>query len=186
MECNSLPLECRLGLVIGLLWIKYGRGKNSSFTVEKSSKHHLKVNVTRNNSCWYHYPDQTWWEEHFTCVIFFPRKHNLQTNHQKNWNLGTVYKATWPVFFKKCIKVRSSLVVQLLGLSAFSAGAWVRSLVGELRSHKPHGVGKKKKIKFVKDQNRLPQLGKTEKTLKAQCNVLSILDKDPVVTEKGY
>ena len=27
MECNSLPPECRLGLVIGLLWIKYGRGK---------------------------------------------------------------------------------------------------------------------------------------------------------------
>ena len=27
MECNSLPPGCRLGLVIGLLWIKYGRGK---------------------------------------------------------------------------------------------------------------------------------------------------------------
>ena len=39
----------------------------------------------------------------------------------------------------------SSLVVQWSELSAFTARAWVQSL-GELRSHKPHGMaGKKKK-----------------------------------------
>ena len=37
---------------------------------------------------------------------------------------------------------RNSLVVQWLGLSAFTAMAWVQSLVGELRSCKPHRVAK--------------------------------------------
>ena len=32
-----------------------------------------------------------------------------------------------------------SLVVQCLGLCTFTPGAWVQSLVGELRSHKLHG-----------------------------------------------
>ena len=38
----------------------------------------------------------------------------------------------------------NSLVVQWLGLSAFTARAWVQSLVRELRSHKPSGATRKK------------------------------------------
>ena len=44
-----------------------------------------------------------------------------------------------------CFKIQtpgSSLVVQWLGFSAFTAVAQVQSLVGELRSHKLCGVGK--------------------------------------------
>ena len=37
----------------------------------------------------------------------------------------------------------NSLEVQWLGLGAFTAVAQVQSLVGELRSCKPHGVAKK-------------------------------------------
>ena len=37
----------------------------------------------------------------------------------------------------------NSLVVQWLGLGAPTARARVRSLVGELRSYKPHGEAKK-------------------------------------------
>ena len=40
----------------------------------------------------------------------------------------------------------NSSVVQWLGLHAFIAVACVQSLVGELRSHKPASVAKKKKI----------------------------------------
>ena len=40
---------------------------------------------------------------------------------------------------------RNSLVVQWLGLHAFTPGAKVRSLVRELRSYKPSGMAKKKK-----------------------------------------
>ena len=39
------------------------------------------------------------------------------------------------------------MVVQRLGLGTFTAGAWVQSLIGELRSHKMLGVVKKKKKK---------------------------------------
>ena len=39
----------------------------------------------------------------------------------------------------------NSLGVKWLGLSAFTAVAQVQSLVGELRSHKPHSTAKKKK-----------------------------------------
>lgn len=39
-----------------------------------------------------------------------------------------------------------SLEIQLLGLSAFPSGARVRSLVAELRSRKPQGVAKKKRM----------------------------------------
>ena len=39
----------------------------------------------------------------------------------------------------------NSLAVQGLGLGIFTAMAWVQSLVGELRSHEPHGMEKKKK-----------------------------------------
>ena len=38
----------------------------------------------------------------------------------------------------------NSLAVQWLGLHAFTAGAWVQSLVRELRSPKPRGAAKKK------------------------------------------
>ena len=38
----------------------------------------------------------------------------------------------------------SSLVAEWLGFWAFTAVAWVQSLVGELRSHKSCGVAKKK------------------------------------------
>ena len=41
--------------------------------------------------------------------------------------------------------LENSLAVQGLGLGAPTAGAWVRSLVGELRSHKPRDAAKKKK-----------------------------------------
>ena len=40
--------------------------------------------------------------------------------------------------------IRSSLVVQWLALGAFTAMAWLRSLVGELRSCKLRGAAKKK------------------------------------------
>ena len=39
----------------------------------------------------------------------------------------------------------NSLEVQWLGLSTFTAGAWVRSLGRELRSRNPHGTAKKQK-----------------------------------------
>lgn len=39
------------------------------------------------------------------------------------------------------------LVVQQLGLSIFTAMAWIRSPVGELKSCKPHGVAKNKNKK---------------------------------------
>ena len=42
-------------------------------------------------------------------------------------------------------KKENSLVVQWLGLCAFTAGAQVQSLVRELRSREPHSVAKKKK-----------------------------------------
>ena len=41
----------------------------------------------------------------------------------------------------------NSLVVQWLGLGAFTAGAWVQSLIGELTFYKPHGMAKKRKKK---------------------------------------
>ena len=45
------------------------------------------------------------------------------------------------------IPLRLSLAVQWLGLQAFTAGAQVQSLVGELRSHKPQGMAEKTKQK---------------------------------------
>ena len=41
----------------------------------------------------------------------------------------------------------NSLVVQWLGLSAFTARAWVQSLVRELRSHKLCGMAKNKRVR---------------------------------------
>ena len=40
------------------------------------------------------------------------------------------------------ITIGNSRAVHWLGLSAFTAGARVQSLVGELRSHKPRNVAK--------------------------------------------
>lgn len=48
---------------------------------------------------------------------------------------------------RKCWEFPRSPVVGWLGFGAFSAVAWVDSLVGELRSHKLHGVAKIKKRK---------------------------------------
>ena len=42
-----------------------------------------------------------------------------------------------------------SLSVQWLGLRAFTAGAQVQSLVGELKSHKLWGAAKKKGLAFI-------------------------------------
>ena len=47
----------------------------------------------------------------------------------------------------KTADLGNSLVVQWLGLCAFTARAQVRSLVGELRSRKLHGAAEKKKKK---------------------------------------
>ena len=47
--------------------------------------------------------------------------------------------------FKKNAKTGNSLVVQWLGLHAFTAEGPGSILVGELRSHKLHGAAKKKK-----------------------------------------
>ena len=49
-----------------------------------------------------------------------------------------------PCLLKKKVILRTSLVVQWLRLHAPKAGAWVRSLVGELGSCMPHCVAKKK------------------------------------------
>ena len=57
------------------------------------------------------------------------------------------------VSYKK--KKGNSLVVQWLGLCAFTAGAQVQSLVRELRSREPHSVAKKKKkerLSFLRSQ----------------------------------
>ena len=49
----------------------------------------------------------------------------------------------------------SYLVVQWLGLQAFTPVAWVRSLVRELRSCKPHWCSKKKKKRKEKKSQKL-------------------------------
>ena len=51
-------------------------------------------------------------------------------------------------WLKGCYRViKTSLVVQWLGLWTFTEGAWVQSLVRELRSHKPRNKTKEKKKK---------------------------------------
>ena len=50
------------------------------------------------------------------------------------------------MLFKSDLTSGNSLAAQWLGLSAFTAVAWVQSLVRELRSHKPRGVARKKKV----------------------------------------
>ena len=60
------------------------------------------------------------------------------------WIFSVVYKVN---------HLGNSLAVQWLGLNAFTAGAWVQSLVGELRS--PQATrGKKKKRKDRKKKKR--------------------------------
>ena len=65
-----------------------------------------------------------------------------------------IYKAM--ICFNK--STGNSLTVQWLGLGAFTAVAWVQSLVGELRSRKPHSATKKTKT-----------INKQTKTPKQQC-----------------
>ena len=64
-------------------------------------------------------------------------------NKFKIWHLNTLTSK-----FKLLIS-KDSLVVQWLRCAAFNARVHVLSLVGELRSHKPCNVAKKKKIKFL-------------------------------------
>ena len=59
-----------------------------------------------------------------------------------------------PIIFLKH-HLGTSLVVQWLGFHAPNARAQVRSLVGELRSHEPHG--KARKINIIKFNNHLIQ-----------------------------
>ena len=49
---------------------------------------------------------------------------------------------------KKDKESGNSLVAQWSGFSAFTARDWVQSLVGELKSHKPHGLAEKKKKNY--------------------------------------
>ena len=58
------------------------------------------------------------------------------------WNLFQVFTAD-SVF--KSQSMGNSLAVQWLGLGAFTAGAQVQSLLGELRSCKPRSAAKKKR-----------------------------------------
>ena len=52
---------------------------------------------------------------------------------------GLRWQQAW--FLVQVVSAWNSLVVQWLGLGAFIAMAWIQSLVGELRSGKPHGAG---------------------------------------------
>ena len=70
-------------------------------------------------------------------------------------------------------------MVQCLWLGTFTAVAWVQSLVGELRSHEPCGMAKKKKKrKFSYAQSKSPLLkrktGKFLETVKCSRFVTSI------------
>lgn len=47
------------------------------------------------------------------------------------------------LFGKFCLE--HSMAIQCLGFSTFTAVAWIQSLVGELRSHKPYFVVRKTK-----------------------------------------
>lgn len=68
----------------------------------------VKINITSYMSCWYCISfDITWWEEHFTHVVFFPKTHNpnvimrkykcklkdiLQISHQYSSKLLRLWK----------------------------------------------------------------------------------------------
>ena len=60
-----------------------------------------------------------------------------------NWNSKWYSHYEKHVVPQKLKHKGNSLAVQWLGLGAFTAVAQVQSLVGELRSCKPHGVAKK-------------------------------------------
>ena len=47
------------------------------------------------------------------------------------------------------------MAVQWFGLGAFTAIAWVQPLVGELRSHKPPGMARKKIKRKINELNIL-------------------------------
>ena len=65
-------------------------------------------------------------------------------------------------YVKSC-KQGTSLVVQWLGLRAFTARARVQSLIGELRSHKPRSPAKKKSCKRNFDKS-IPVIYKKDNT----------------------
>ena len=58
--------------------------------------------------------------------------------------------------------IGTSLAVQWLGLSAFTAMALVRSLVGELRPHEPCSTIKKKKLIMIHPLNGILCVHKKE------------------------
>ena len=62
---------------------------------------------------------------------------------------------------KKIRENGSSLRVQWLGFSVFTATAWVHSLVKELRSHKPHGTTKKKAGWGREELEKMPRRSNT-------------------------
>ena len=79
----------------------------------------------------------------------------------------------------------NSLAVQWLGLSAFTAGAWVQSLVGELRHHKlcSTAPAKKKftcafgtKMTLVYTTIKLTTLISLDAIIDELCNHLNILN----------
>ena len=53
---------------------------------------------------------------------------------------------TFPFSFYHWVILGTSLEIQWLGLDASTSVAWVQSLVGELRSRKPPGMARKKKV----------------------------------------
>ena len=66
-------------------------------------------------------------------------------------NMSFAIKQQENIIIVKKYIVGNSLVVQWLGLGAFTAMARVRSLVGELRSCRPRGVAKKINKKKIKN-----------------------------------
>ena len=71
----------------------------------------------------------------------------------------------------------NSLVVQWLGLGSLTAVAQVQFLVGELRSRKPRGKAKKRKLYYFPFYGQKAEIG-FHKTIWAACFV-SILEKRP-------
>ena len=68
----------------------------------------------------------------------------------------------------------NSLVLQWLGLSAFTAQAWVQSLVRELRSCRLHGTAQKKKKKITQKRKQviiLYIIGLKRKTFRPLCKL---------------
>ena len=70
------------------------------------------------------------------------------------------------------VTVRNSLVVQWLGLRAFTAGAPVQSLIRELRSRKPFDVAKKQKKNPKTQGNSLNKLAARIERMTGECCAL--------------